>query len=102
MEKQIGPGIYFTPARPSTTTSSSTDTQSQTHKPVDIDLLSYDDLIREKEELERAIFMLQKSNQYMMEEDPEQKDPDLVVAIQENVDCIAVKTKRLELIKQRI
>ncbi|KAI9023100.1 hypothetical protein CLU79DRAFT_835071 [Phycomyces nitens] len=59
--------------------------------------LPHDTLMTEIPEVQNSIAHLQKSNDEMREYDPDQSDPDLVQAIDENIELIKRYEERIDL-----
>lgn len=94
-EKQIAPGIYFTPA-PSTTKPR---TVPETRP---LSEMSLSELQAERDALLQSVAMLRSSNVQIDAFDPAGEDPDLRQALLENRDIIAAREARAETIAQAI
>ncbi|KAA8492673.1 hypothetical protein FVE85_8180 [Porphyridium purpureum] len=106
-EIKLGEGIYFTPSRAASAAQGVHDEQSgqasaaaTMQKPVF--LLTQDELLAERVELQMQLERLADSNTQMREFDPHGQDALLVESIAENIDAMARKAARLDAILERL
>lgn len=99
-EREIAPGIYFTPAP-----KRNEGTASNPHgipEPPDVQNMTRDELESEYRSTSKSIQKLGESNDIMKQCDPNSEDPVLVEAIRENVDIIVRRKLRMLLVKARL
>lgn len=95
-ERQLAPGVYFTPA-PSSVPNASPPAGSRP-----VEELTLEELRSERAALLSSVEKLHSSNQEMRTFDPDRKDKDLVQAVGENIEIIARRTARAARLQERI
>lgn len=95
-ERQLAPGVYFTPAASSAPHASA---PSGTRP---VDELTLDELRSERAALLSSVQKLRASNREMQAFDPDRKDEELVQAVGENIEIIARRAARAARLQERI
>lgn len=106
-ERNIAPGIYFTPGLRTCelgvgNVASETQRDNRQSQFTDVALLGREELIYQERELSKRVAKLKSSNEEMLQFDNEGDDPDLVQARAENNVAIQNGEHRLGMIRDRL
>lgn len=100
-ERQLAPGIYFTPAPVVEAPVADGQVRNVMELP-DVHDMSRDQLEREYREIVKSVAKLHESCEEIEQFDPQGNDPDFVEAVRENKEVIAKKERRMQSVKARL
>lgn len=101
-ERQLAPGIYFTPAPSSGSDFQNAGNPDTLPDPPDVNDMTRDELETEYRAISKSVQKLEESNVLMTEFDPDGKDVELVEAIRENKEIVIRKKIRMISVKARL
>lgn len=101
-EKQLAPGIYFTPAPSAAAAAPAETSPDGLPTPPNVDGMTRAELETEYRMISKSVEKLLESNMLMTEFDPDGKDAELAEAVRENTGIVVRKKIRMVEVKGRL